>query len=105
MSDEHREEEMRGKREKGKETGIRHPAPGTRIPEPASGTAGGPESEVGAKPDATPHPYEALLDEYPLRDPAKDPVWSVRIIKGWLYFLAFNITWIILFLILGIFYE
>jgi hypothetical protein len=69
--------------------------PGTRNLEPASGDA----------PDATPHPYEALLDEYPLRDPAEDPVWSVRIIKGWLYFLAFNITWIILFLILGIFYE
>jgi len=98
MSDEHREEEMRGKEEKGKETGTRHP-------EPASGSAGSPESEVGAKQDATPHPFEALLDEYPLRDPSEDPVWSVRIIKGWLYFLAFNFAWMFLFLILGLFYE
>jgi hypothetical protein len=105
MSDEHREEEMRGKEEKGKETGTRHPEPGIRNLEPASGSAGGPESEVGAKQDATPHPFEALLDEYPLRDPSEDPVWSVRIIKGWLYFLAFNFAWMFLFLILGLFYE
>ena len=98
MSDEHREEEMREREEKGKETG-------TRNPEPASGSAGGPESEVGAKQDATPHPFEALLDEYPLRDPSEDPVWSVRIIKGWLYFLAFNFAWMFLFLILGLFNE
>jgi hypothetical protein len=75
--------------------------------------AKGPEAEVSTTDESkaagpsisTPHPFEALLDEYPLREPSEDPVWSVRIVKGWMYFLAFNFAWMFLFFILGLFYE
>jgi len=53
----------------------------------------------------TPHPFEELLDDYPLRDPAEDPVWSVRIVKVWAWFMAFSIAGIVLLLILGLFYD
>ena len=86
------ETEKRGMGETGKNQG---PVPGTRTPEPVSTDSD----------DTSPHPFEVLLDEYPLREPSEDPVWSVRIVKGWMYFLAFNFAWMLLFLILGIFYE
>jgi hypothetical protein len=78
---------------------------GTQDLEPASGDKAGPEPGEDESPEAAPHPYEALLDEYPLRDPSEDPVWSVRIVKGWMYFVVFNIVWIVVFLILGVFIE
>ena len=71
-------------------------------------TAPGPTPADSTPPgslDSTPHPFEALLDEYPVRDPSEDPVWSVRIVKGWMFFLAFNFAWMFLFFILGLFYE
>jgi len=100
MSEEH------GEQKKDLEMGVTgDPEPGTRNPEQASGNTAGPGSSSAAAPDATPHPFEALLDEYPLREPFEDPVWSVRIIKGWMYFLAFNFAWMLLIFILGIFYD
>lgn len=51
------------------------------------------------------HPYEELLEEYPLRDAAEDPVWSVRIVKWWMWFLAFCFAGLLLLLALGFFYD
>jgi hypothetical protein len=110
--------------EKGKEPGIQNPeskdsvdavngsvvdGPPVKSPtasEPvAEGSAtNGPAGEEGPA-DSTPHPLEALLDEYPLRDPSEDPVWSVRIVRGWMYFLAFNFVWMFLIFVLGILNE
>ncbi len=73
--------------------------------EPASGdvAASGPGADASS--DASPHPYEEILDEYPLREAAEDPVWSIRIVKGWMWFLAFSITGVLLLLVLGFFYD
>ncbi len=51
------------------------------------------------------HPYEKILEEYPLRDAAEDPVWSVRIVKWWMWFLAFCFAGLLLLLALGFFYD
>lgn len=51
------------------------------------------------------HPYEELMDDYPLREPGEDPVWSVRIVKGWMWFLAFTTGGILLLIVLGLFYD
>lgn len=128
MSEEHKEEEKRGKGEKGKEPGIQDPeskdsvdtvngsvvegpaVKGSTVGVPAeNGSAAGASTDhkpaTDGPTDSTPHPLEALLDEYPLRDPSEDPVWSVRIVRGWMYFLAFNFVWMFLIFILGIFNE
>lgn len=71
------------------------------------------EEETGTETDGKssqdtgdkPHPTEELLDEYPLRDPGEDPVWSVRIVKGWIWFLVFCILGIVLLLFLGFIYD
>lgn len=98
MNNDKREEEKNG------ETGKDQEAK-TRNSEPASGDATAGNSDAAGTPDASPHPYEELLDEYPLRSPEEDPVWSVRIVKGWMWFLAFSIGGILLLLVLGLFYE
>lgn len=61
--------------------------------------------ENGEAPSGSPHPIETLLEDYPLREPGEDPVWSVRIVKGWLWFLAFSVSGILLLTILGFFYD
>jgi hypothetical protein len=91
-----------------------------KAPEPGSDdlTAGKGRSAVEEKTDPaagmlpdeparpeTPPPYEEILEEYPLRDAAEDPVWSVRIVKGWLWFLALSAGGIILLTILGFFFD
>jgi len=65
----------------------------------------GENKEIGSEQPEQPHPYEELLDDYPLREPGDDPVWSVRIVKGWMWFLAFATGGIVLLLILGLFYD
>jgi hypothetical protein len=108
MTDENREErnnQETGKRGNGETAETRDAEPGTRNPEPASGNVAAPGPGADTPPDASPHPYEEILDEYPLREAAEDPVWSVRIVKGWMWFLAFSITGIVLLLILGFFYD
>ena len=105
MTDELKEEVKRGKGEEGK---SQNPEPGTH---PSTGSGQETQNSEPAAADAaeataaSPHPVEALLDKYPLRDPSEDPVWSVRIVRGWLYFLAFNFAWMLLFLVLGIFID
>jgi hypothetical protein len=66
--------------------------------EKASRTAGDEEP-------SKPHPYEAILEEYPLREASEDPVWSVRVVKGWMWFLAICGGGIILLTVLGFFFD
>jgi hypothetical protein len=83
---------------------------GAAVEEP---TAGGPtaqgsrasESTANGPADSTPHPYEEILDDYPLRDAVEDPVWSVRIVKGWIWFLAICGGGIVLLTVLGFFFD
>jgi hypothetical protein len=63
------------------------------------------ESPELPKSDGPPHPHEELMDDYPLREPTEDPVWSVRIVKGWMWFLAFTTGGILLLIVLGFFYD
>ena len=68
---------------------------------------GTPEQETGetAQTLESPHPHEKLMNDYPLREPGEDPVWSVRIVKGWMWFLAFTTGGILLLIVLGFFYD
>jgi len=65
----------------------------------SSESSGSPESK------GAPHPHEELMDDYPLRKPGEDPVWSVRVVKGWMWFLAFTTGGILLLIVLGLFYD
>jgi len=65
--------------------------------------AGGPADQEDTV--SVPHPYEEILDDYPLRDASEDPVWSIRIVKGWMWFLAVCGGGIILLTILGFFFD
>jgi len=94
-----------GSGQDGETAETRDAEPGTRNPEPASGDVAAPGPSADAPPDASPHPYEMIMDEYPLREASEDPIWSVRIIKGWMWFLAFSITGVVLLLVLGFFYD
>jgi len=63
------------------------------------------QSEEETAGSGEPHPFEELLDDYPLRDKSEDPVWSVRIVRGWIWFMYFSIAGIVLLLVLGLFYD
>ena len=101
-------EESREKKED-QETGKRGNGEGGKDEAAAdSDTAESPAVDGTAEPkdaDEPAHPYEELLEEYPLRDAADDPVWSVRIVKWWMWFLAFCIAGLLLLLALGFFYD
>lgn len=94
-----------GSGQDGETAETRDAEPGTRNTEPASGDVAAPGPSADAPPDASPHPYEMIMDEYPLREASEDPIWSVRIIKWWMWFLAFSITGVVLLLVLGFFYD
>ncbi len=49
--------------------------------------------------------WEEELDEYPLRDPKADPNWAVRIVKIWVVAALSFLTFVVVLLILGMFYE
>ena len=49
--------------------------------------------------------WEAELDEYPLRDPKADPNWAVRIVKIWVVTALSFLTFVVVLLILGMFYD
>ena len=54
--------------------------------------------------------YELIKDEkfegeYPLRDPAEDPRWAVRIIRTWVGLGLFFLGLVITLIILGVFYD
>lgn len=56
--------------------------------------------------DAQPaHPWEAELEEYPLRQPEDDPKWAVRIVQTWLGVALFSAAFVLTLLILGFFYD
>jgi len=94
-----------GSGQDGETAETRDAEPGTRNPEPASGDVAAPGSGADAPPDASPHPYEEMLDEYPLRETSEDPIWSVRIVKGWMWVLAVSVTGVLMLLVLGFFYD
>jgi hypothetical protein len=113
MTDEYREEEKDQETEKlgnGDEqrSETRNPEPtdsddmadGIKTPGPMVNG-----STAGISNDTTPHPYEELLEDYPLREASEDPVWSVRIVKWWLWILAVAVTGVVLLLVLGFFYD
>lgn len=106
MSEKGSEEEKTGRpAESGTSPDNQDPGKATTAPKEKSGPAGetGDEGKTGQ--EGEPHPYEDLLDEYPLRDPSEDPVWSVRIVRGWMWFLAVTTGGLLLLLILGIWFD
>ena len=92
------------KRDKGSETPEQGPA---QVPEssPDVREQQAPKEPESPTPEVPPHPYEELMDDYPLREPGDDPVWSIRVVKGWMWFLAFTTGGILLLIILGFFYD
>jgi archaellum component FlaD/FlaE len=105
MPEKYKEEEKMGKGEEEKEPEAQDIAKDSTTDGP---TAPGPTAEGSSADesvDIAPHPYEEILDDYALRDPSEDPVWSVRIVKWWMWFLAFSVGGIVLLLILGFFYD
>ena len=49
--------------------------------------------------------WEEELDKYPLRDPKTDPNWAVRTVKIWVVAALSFLTFVIVLLILGMFYD
>jgi len=49
--------------------------------------------------------WEEELDKYPLRDPKTDPNWAVRTVKIWVVVALSFLTFVIVLLILGMFYD
>jgi hypothetical protein len=51
------------------------------------------------------HPWESMLDSYPLRPPVEDPGWAVKIVKIWLGFAIASGMFILALIVLGFFYD
>lgn len=51
------------------------------------------------------HPWEAELEEYPLRQSEEDPKWAVRIVQTWLSVALFSVAFVLALLILGFFFD
>lgn len=89
--------EEKEQQEKG--SGSREGEVGEGAPEPSD--EAGSSQETGRAPAA----WEADLDEYPLRDPDRDPRWAVRTVWGWVGFTLFSLAFTLVLLVLGFFYE
>ena len=63
------------------------------------------EAMAEADQDQTPHPLEEGLDVYPLRDPAEDPRWTLRVVWTWVSIAIFLLLFIITMIILGLWYD
>jgi len=50
-------------------------------------------------------PLERDLASYPLREPAEDPRWAVRVVQGWLGFALFSLAFTVALIVLGWFYD
>ena len=48
---------------------------------------------------------EQDLASYPLREPAEDPRWAVRVVQGWLGFALFSLLFTVVLIVLGWFYD
>lgn len=51
------------------------------------------------------HPWESELGSYPLREPAEDPGWAVKIVKIWLGIALVSGLFIMTLIVLGFFYD
>ena len=60
-------------------------------------------TDAGAEEPAP--PWEADLDEYPVRSPSDDPRWAGCIVWTWVVFAVASLIFIIVLIILGVFYD
>ena len=71
----------------------------------AESAASGEKEDRGVSERKSGPAWEEELDQYPLRDPKTDPAWAVRTVKLWIVVALSFLTFIIVLLILGIFYD
>jgi len=63
------------------------------------------EKETPPKGKNVVHPWEAELNNYPLRPPEEDPGWAVKTVKIWLWTAIALGIFIVALLVLGYFYD
>jgi len=70
-----------------------------------SGTEPGKVEPEASQDREEPSPLERDLASYPLREPAEDPRWAVRVVWGWLGFALFSLLFTVVLIVLGWFYD
>ncbi|MBI4772711.1 MAG: hypothetical protein HY788_00785 [Deltaproteobacteria bacterium] len=83
------------------------PKTGATAEMPAENAGKGSEAETAEEPAPQPpaSELELLLEEYPLREPGKDPRWALRTVWIWIGFALLSLAFILTLLILGAIHD